>query len=101
MPEDGGKQNPEVSCLNKYQMHIACSYEYKIISVGDKFSKPFKTYLGKDTVIFLIIGANVAMTCWKSILTKNFWWINKKLKILRALQNFRSVTMIMLIIMLK
>ena len=44
MPEDNGKQNPKESYTNKYQKHIACSYGYKLVSVGDKFSKSFKTY---------------------------------------------------------
>ena len=29
-----------------YQKHIFCSYSYKLVSVYDKFSKPFNTYLG-------------------------------------------------------
>ena len=36
--------------MNKYQKHIACSYVYKLVYVDFKFSKPFKTYLGKDAV---------------------------------------------------
>ena len=31
-------------------MAINCSYGYKLVCVDDKFSKPFKTYLGKDAV---------------------------------------------------
>ena len=30
--------------------HIACSYDYILECVGDKFSKPFKSYLGEDTI---------------------------------------------------
>ena len=30
--------------------HIACSYGYKLVCVDDEFSKPFKTYIGEDTV---------------------------------------------------
>ena len=40
--------------MNKYQMHIACSYGYKLECVDDKFSKPFKTCLGKDLVYNVI-----------------------------------------------
>ena len=29
---------------------IACSYGYRIVCVDDRFSKPFKTYLGEDSV---------------------------------------------------
>ena len=50
MPEDNRKQNPEESCTNKYQKHIAYSYGYNLVCVDDKFSNPFKTYLGKDAV---------------------------------------------------
>ena len=45
-----GKQNPEESYTNKYQKHIACSYGYKLVCNEDKFSKPFKTHLGKEAV---------------------------------------------------
>ena len=50
VPEDHGKQNPNESYTNKYQKHVTCSYGYKLVCVDDKFSKPFKTYLGKDAV---------------------------------------------------
>ena len=33
---------------NKYQKHVACSYDYKLVCADDKFSKPFKPYLGED-----------------------------------------------------
>ena len=50
LSEDNGKQNPNESHTNKYQKHIACSYDYKFVYVDDKFSKPFKLYLGQDAV---------------------------------------------------
>ena len=50
IPEDNIKQNPNESYTNKYQKHVACSYGYKLVCVDDKYSKPFKSYLGKDTV---------------------------------------------------
>ena len=45
-----GKQNSEDSYTNKYQKHIALSYGYKWVCVDGKFSKPFKIYLGEDSV---------------------------------------------------
>ena len=54
VPEDNGKQNPNESYTNKYQTHVACSYGYKLVCVDDKFSKLFKSYLGKDAVYNLI-----------------------------------------------
>ena len=55
VPEDNGKQNPVESYTNKYQKHIACSYGYKLVCVDDKFSKPFKLYLGE--MLFRILSA--------------------------------------------
>ena len=46
VPEDNVKQNPNESYTNKYQKHVACSYDYKLVCVNDKFSKSFKSYLG-------------------------------------------------------
>ena len=50
MPEDNGKQNTDESYANKYQKHVACSYGYNLVCVDNKFTKPFKSYLGKDAV---------------------------------------------------
>ena len=38
VPEDNGKQNPNESYTNKHQKHVASSYGYKLVCVGDKFS---------------------------------------------------------------
>ena len=38
VPEDNGKKNPEGSCSNKYQYHVACWYGYKLVCVHNKFS---------------------------------------------------------------
>ena len=50
VPEDNGKKNSEESYTHKYQKHIACSYNYKLVCADDKFSKPLKTYLGEGAV---------------------------------------------------
>ena len=52
MPEDNGKQNPEESYSKKQKnkKNIARSYVYKLACVDDKFSKLFKTNLGKGAV---------------------------------------------------
>ena len=50
MPENNEKQNPGECYTNKYKKHIACTYHYKLVCADDKFSKPFKTYLGEDVV---------------------------------------------------
>ena len=54
VPENNGKRNPEEFYRKKYQKHIACIYGYKLVCVDDKFSKPFKTYLGEDSVYYFI-----------------------------------------------
>ena len=42
----GSKIQMSFTCLlNKYQEDIACSYGYKLVCLGDKFSKPFKSHL--------------------------------------------------------
>ena len=48
--EDNGKQNSDEPYTKKYQKHVACSYGYKLIRIDVKFSKPFKSHLGKDAV---------------------------------------------------
>ena len=50
MPEDNIKQNQNESYANKYKEHVTCSYGYKLVYVDDKFSQPFKSYLGKAAV---------------------------------------------------
>ena len=54
--KDNGKQNLDKSYTSKYQKHIACSYDCKLVYVDNKFSKPFKSYLGEDFVYNLIHG---------------------------------------------
>ena len=50
VPEDNGKKNPEEFYTNKYQKHVGCSHDYKLVCVDDKFSKPFKLYLDENGV---------------------------------------------------
>ena len=86
VPDDNGKQNPNESHTNKYKKYVACSYGYKLVCADDKFSKPFKLYLGKDAVYNFIssmvkgssdgniVGSrkgNIVVMWWKNILTRN------------------------------
>ena len=50
MQENNWEQNPEGSYRNKYKKNIACSYRYKLVCVDNKFSNPFKIYLGEYVV---------------------------------------------------
>ena len=104
VPENNGKQNPKES--NKYQKHVACSYEYKLVVADDKFSKPFKSYLGQNTdynfISSMIEGSKYCSDVTKkNILTKNLWWPEKIMKILRTLLNVGFAIMIILMVMLK
>ena len=75
MPENNGEQNPEETHTNKYQKHIACSYGYKLVCV-DKFSKPFKTYLGEDAVCNVVNSMIEGSKYCNAVIKKHF---NKKL----------------------
>ena len=75
VPEDNGKQNPNESYTNKYQKHVVCSYGYKLVCVDNKFSKPFKLYLGQDAVYNFITSmmeeSKYCSDAMIKILTKN------------------------------
>ena len=76
VPEDNGKQNPSESYTNKYQKHVACSYGHKLVCADDKFSKPHKSYLGKDDV-YNFIGSMIQESKYCSdVMKKHF---NKEL----------------------
>ena len=56
VPEDNVMQNREESYTNKFQEHVACSYGYKLVCVGHKFSKHFRFYLDEDAVYNFVNG---------------------------------------------
>ena len=55
--------------------HIACSYDYKLVCVDDKFTQPYKSYLGENTVYsFIDSMVEESKYCgdgMKNILTEN------------------------------
>ena len=61
MPQDNGKHK-----------HIASSYDYKLVYVDDKFSKPFKTYLGKDAVYNFINSSIDESNYCSGVMKKHF-----------------------------
>ena len=75
VPEDNKKQSPNESYTNKYQKYVACSYVYLLACDDDKFSKAFKSYLGKDVVYNFINSMTKERKCcsdmMKKTLTKN------------------------------
>ena len=66
------------SYTNKYKNHIVWSYGYKLACVDDRFSRPFKTYLGKDVVYNFINSIKEESKYCKEVIKKHF---NKKLLI--------------------
>ena len=68
IPENNEKQNSEESDISKYQKYI--------VGVGDKFSKPFKTHLGKDAVYNFINNKIEESKYYIDVMKKHF---NKKL----------------------
>ena len=46
IPENNGNG----SYTNEYQNHVGCGYGCKLVCADIQFSKPFKSYLGQDTV---------------------------------------------------
>ena len=79
--------------------------DINVVFVDDKFSKPFKEYLGEDLVKYFInsmIEENKYCSgVMKKNLTKNLQSLKKTMRILRILINVAFVAMIMMIMMLK
>ena len=108
VPEHNGKQNPHESFTSKYQKHGACGYVSKLMCIDDKFSKPFKWYLGENSVYnvisSLIKKSKYCRDAMKNISTEN----NKELVMTKLhnehIENSTNVgflIMIMLMVMLK
>ena len=76
---------------------VACSYGYKLVCADDTFSKPFKSYLGKDSVYNFINSTIEEGKYCNDVIKKHF---NKKL-IMGTILNVGSVIMLILMVMLK
>ena len=50
LPEYNGKQKMDETYTRKYQKHASCCYNYKLVCVDVKFSKPFKSYFNEYDV---------------------------------------------------
>ena len=72
MPKDNGKQNPDKLYTTKYQKHVACSCGEELVCVDDTFSKPFKSYLGGDSVYNFTSSMIGKSKCYTDINKKNF-----------------------------
>ena len=76
VPESNGKKNLDETYTKKYEKHVACSYGYKLLCIDDKFSKPFKLYLGKDAIYNVINSMIEESKYCGDVMKKN---LNKKL----------------------
>ena len=65
-----GKQNPNKSYTNKYQKYVTFNYGYELVCVDYKFSKPFKSYLGKYAV-YNFISSMIEKYC-SDVMKKHF-----------------------------
>ena len=97
----------QISYMNKYQKHVVCRYGYKLVCVDDKFSQPFKSYLGEDA-IYNFIGSMAEESKYCSGKMKKH--SNKELVMTKkdnedfknsTLFNIEFVIMIILMVMLK
>ena len=70
------EDNGMILIEKKYQKHVACSYNYKLVCVDDKFSKRFKSYLGEDNFYNFINSMREEIKCcsdvMENVLTKDY-----------------------------
>ena len=62
----------EGSYTKKYREHIPCSYAYKVVCIGDKYSKSIVVYRGKNTVYEFIKAVFEEHKYCKKIMNKHF-----------------------------
>ena len=62
--------------LNKYLKLVACSYGFNVVCVDDKFSKPIKSYFGKDAAYNFISSMIEESKYSSDVMKKHF---NKEL----------------------
>ena len=72
VPKDNGKQNPIEFYTKKYQKPVACNYGYELVCVDYKFSKPFKSCIGKYAVYSFISSMIEETKCCSDVMKKHF-----------------------------
>ena len=50
VPQDNGERKILKVLYEQISKTCCFYYGYELVCVGDKFSKPFKSYLGEDTI---------------------------------------------------
>ena len=91
--------------MNKYQKYVTWSYGYKLVCVDDKFSKNFKSYLGKDVVYNFVNNmteeTKYCSEVMKKYFNKEFVMTKEVMMILKTLLNIGFVIILILKMMLK
>ena len=59
VPEDMESKIRWSLILTNIKSMVACSYSYESVCVGNKFRKPFKSYLGEGAVYSFIFYSDV------------------------------------------
>ena len=76
--------------LTNIKKHAACSYGYKLVCLDDKFSNPFKSYLGEDALYIFIITVIEESKYCSDVMEKHF---NKELVIIKKdNEDFQNTT---------
>ena len=99
--ENNGKNQYE-SYTNKYhkcQNHVGCSFVYKLLFVGDQFSKPSESYLGQKTVrkfsTNMVGKSNYCSRVMKGNFNKDLVMAKEDNQNLKALQNVAFLIIIL------
>ena len=73
VPQDNKKKHSDESYnkMNKKWKHDACSCGYKLACANDKFSKSFKSYLGKHNV-YNFINNMIQVSKYCTDITKKY-----------------------------
>ena len=62
----------ESSSIKKYQDHVPCSFDYKLVCVDDRFSNPIVLYWGKNTAYKFIEAILKEYEYCKTVMKKDF-----------------------------
>ena len=69
-----GKQNGNQSYTKKYQIHVSCSFVYKLVYVDDQFCKPFKWYIVQDDIRKCVTSmTNIERQYWGHVKKEEKW----------------------------
>ena len=62
----------EGSCTKKYHNHVPCSYDFKVVCIDNRFSRPIVVYRGKNASYEFIKAILKEYRYCKNIIKKHF-----------------------------